>query len=440
MNKHILKYFIFFLFCIYSFNATIYSQWTQQTNGLQPWNRGNAIDACDSNTAIIAVDSTLFKTEDGGNTWQKVVYPSGGNGEVADVSIKDKDHFWIATEAGGILATSDGGSSWSLQFYDWAKTKFMDYVKMFDLNNGVAIGDAVGNNPFLFLTTSNGGNNWVSANYNDFQGGYSENLWRPISFISESIGYFNITYNWQFPKQLLKTTDGGKSWLNTNYNNEAGVIKFYTENLGIGLQISSNPNYTFHRTTDGGNNWETFYLSSKDYLVGPSDIEFVPGHPSELWFVNLVNLYFSSDTGRTWTKQNFYNGNLNGSEIVFTDSNHGWLLCDSSKVFHTSNNGGIITAITPNKSNTPTQYLLMQNYPNPFNPTTIIHYALPKAGEVTLRLYDMLGREVKTLVNEYKTEGVYDVTFNASDLASGVYIYQLKAGNFVASKKLLLMK
>ena len=80
------------------------------------------------------------------------------------------------------------------------------------------------------------------------------------------------------------------------------------------------------------------------------------------------------------------------------------------------------------------------NYPNPFNPTTIIHYVLPKAGFVTLKIYDMLGREVKTLVNENKDKGVYDVTFNASDLASGVYIYRLQSGNFVSSKKLLLMK
>ncbi len=93
-----------------------------------------------------------------------------------------------------------------------------------------------------------------------------------------------------------------------------------------------------------------------------------------------------------------------------------------------------------NETKTDTLTFSLANYPNPFNPTTIIHYVLPKAGFVSLKIYDMLGREVKTLVSENKDKGVYNVTFNASNLASGVYIYQLRSGNFVASKKLLLMK
>lgn len=88
----------------------------------------------------------------------------------------------------------------------------------------------------------------------------------------------------------------------------------------------------------------------------------------------------------------------------------------------------------------PKDYELFYNYPNPFNPTTIIRYALPKDGLVTLKVYDVLGREVKTLINEFKPAGSYNVTFDASNLASGVYIYQLRAGDFVANKKLILMK
>ena len=87
-----------------------------------------------------------------------------------------------------------------------------------------------------------------------------------------------------------------------------------------------------------------------------------------------------------------------------------------------------------------TTYDLAQNYPNPFNPSTIIKYQLPKDGFVTLKVYDILGREVKTLVNEYQSKGRYDVIFNAENLASGIYIYQLRSGSFIANKKLLLMK
>ena len=83
---------------------------------------------------------------------------------------------------------------------------------------------------------------------------------------------------------------------------------------------------------------------------------------------------------------------------------------------------------------------LAQNYPNPFNPTTEINYQLPKAGFVSLIIYDILGREVTTLVNEFKTEGSYDITFNASGFRSGIYICRLKVNDYVSSKKMILLK
>ena len=85
-------------------------------------------------------------------------------------------------------------------------------------------------------------------------------------------------------------------------------------------------------------------------------------------------------------------------------------------------------------------YDLSQNYPNPFNPSTTIKYQIPNAGNVTLKVFDILGREVTTLVDEFKNEGRYEVNFNASKLASGVYIYSIKSNDFTASKKLLLLK
>ncbi|HKJ81731.1 MAG TPA: T9SS type A sorting domain-containing protein [Ignavibacteriaceae bacterium] len=87
-----------------------------------------------------------------------------------------------------------------------------------------------------------------------------------------------------------------------------------------------------------------------------------------------------------------------------------------------------------------TTYDLAQNYPNPFNPATVIKYQVPKDSHVSLKVYDILGREVATLIDGFKSQGRYNVTFNAGNLASGVYIYQLRADDFVANKKLILMK
>ena len=89
---------------------------------------------------------------------------------------------------------------------------------------------------------------------------------------------------------------------------------------------------------------------------------------------------------------------------------------------------------------TPIDYSLSQNYPNPFNPSTTISYSIPADGYVTLKVYDVLGNEVASLVDEQKQSGIFDVYFNASALSSGVYYYTLKAGEFTSTKKLVLMK
>ena len=85
-------------------------------------------------------------------------------------------------------------------------------------------------------------------------------------------------------------------------------------------------------------------------------------------------------------------------------------------------------------------FALSQNYPNPFNPSTTIRYQIPKAGNVTLKVYDILGKEVAVLLNEYKKEGNHYFIFNASKHPSGVYIYQLRVNNYVSSKKMILLK
>jgi hypothetical protein len=111
----------------------------------------------------------------------------------------------------------------------------------------------------------------------------------------------------------------------------------------------------------------------------------------------------------------------------------------------------IVSGIESEQQNIPNDFVLYQNYPNPFNPTTKIRYAIPlsggaRGGLVTLKVYDILGNEVATLVDEYKPAGKYEVEFNTAEtrhgvsLPSGVYFFQLKAGDFITSKKMILMK
>ena len=88
----------------------------------------------------------------------------------------------------------------------------------------------------------------------------------------------------------------------------------------------------------------------------------------------------------------------------------------------------------------PTEFILEQNFPNPFNSATAIQYSIPQRGNVVLKVYDILGNEVKTLINEGKDQGVYTINFDANNLASGLYLYRIQASSFFETKKMILMK
>ena len=100
----------------------------------------------------------------------------------------------------------------------------------------------------------------------------------------------------------------------------------------------------------------------------------------------------------------------------------------------------IVTDVEKSPINVPATYSLKQNYPNPFNPVTKINYEIPKQGFVSLKVFDILGREVRTLVNDVKSPGSYSVDFNGIDLSSGVYFYRLEANGFSDIKRMMLIK
>ena len=110
-----------------------------------------------------------------------------------------------------------------------------------------------------------------------------------------------------------------------------------------------------------------------------------------------------------------------------------------TKIQNAVDNGIPVTAVRT-IGQVPNQFQLGQNYPNPFNPSTEISYTIAKAGNVTLKVYNMLGQEVATLVNGFKSASTYKVNFNAANLSSGVYMYTLRTGSNVVSKKMVLMK
>jgi hypothetical protein len=174
--------------------------------------------------------------------------------------------------------------------------------------------------------------------------------------------------------------------------------------------------------------------------------------------LELVNADINSVVGTfddiTFTKQNVYDHENISYKIDCAGIEEGnyylRIAADANSstglsITNNQNDAGVLgkkiySEIYYTGNTTPTEYALVQNYPNPFNPSTTIRYQLPQDGLVTLKIYDILGSEVATLVNEEKAAGKYEVNFNASSLASGVYIYKIQAGSFINSKKMILLK
>ena len=161
---------------------------------------------------------------------------------------------------------------------------------------------------------------------------------------------------------------------------------------------------------------------------------------------NLITSLVSGNTLFAGNYLVYWNGKKSDSSYA----NYGIYVCKmnaASTINSTVYNSSIqmhfqkITGVQENKSDGyPSSFQLSQNYPNPFNPTTVINYSLPKSGFVTIKVYDVLGKVVTTLINEDKPVGNYKVEFNANKLTSGIYFYRMESGLYSQTNKLLLLK
>ena len=195
----------------------------------------------------------------------------------------------------------------------------------------------------------------------------------------------------------MRTTDGGATWIPQNCgttNNHLNSVSLSDPNTGTAVGEQG----TILRTIDGGTTW------------------------------------ISQNSGTT--------KELKG--VSFSDPNTGTVVGGDGTILRTTS-GGTVSIQIPNTQLIPAEYELRQNYPNPFNPTTIISYQLPSVNDVTLMIFDLLGREVITLVNKRPSAGEHEVTWDGRDasgqvVSSGIYIYRLQAGAFVQNRKMLLIR
>jgi hypothetical protein len=198
---------------------------------------------------------------------------------------------------------------------------------------------------------------------------------------------------------------------------------FSIVNFGIDLVAVPVELISFSATTDSKNvnlNWATateinnsgFEIERRYDKTDWLEIGFVPGH------------------GTTTEKQNYSYIDQNVNAGIYS---YRLKQVDFDGTFEYSNE--ILVNVTASL-----EFTLDQNFPNPFNPNTLIKYSIPKSSQVSLKIFNTLGQEMETLVNEEKQVGTYEVNWNASNLQSGVYFYRLQAGSFVQTRKMILLK
>ena len=340
-----------------------------------------------------------------------------------------------------IYKTTNGGVSWNKSFlnpwvYGWS-------VQFLDANNGWAtIASGIFPNiTSVLIHSTDGGNNWTPL-YGNLANKFAvsqfvdlNNGWMFVDSISSSGTTFVP------PSQILHTTNGGANWTLQLYDNTPGFFRgFHFTDSNSGWVVGDSAK--IYKTTNSGTTWSLVTnagIQPSSYNDAPyflnTNMGWIANQPSGTYPMVL----HTTDGGASWSHQTT-TSNSNITSIFFVDTENGWFTGSFGNIFHTTS-GGEPTSVSEDYSPTiPGGFVLKQNYPNPFNPTTTIKYQIPKFSFVNLKVYDVLGNEIAILVNEEKAVGTYELTWYAENLPSGVYFYQLKAGNFTLAKKLILMK
>lgn len=415
-------------------------------------------------------------------SWQVIKTPTDFN--LLKVHYLDSLHCWVAGDSGTILFSSDGGYNW--QFQNSGVSNFISDIFFFDELYGWALTFEIEGINFdtraKILRTTDGGYNWEKINYRHL------NVFLSSVFFKDSLNGWIGTYG----NGIIYTEDGGYNWNQSTIIDTGGFANFPIEeiafsNSNFGFAVGGrvdNAGVTWY-STDGGYNWIPTGVGPDlilDYVFTDSinivslTAELEGFYPTSILNFNLNNGFWTYDSlnfyayvsGMSMRKQNeiwcsssrLHQGfvftdnlfidwqlinapdSLYPSDVAFADSLHG---------IATSLRGNILRYIPQNSVSVekisqiiPDEILLEQNYPNPFNPVTKIRWHSPKDGYQTLKVFDVLGNEIVTLVNEYLPAGVNEIEFNIvnfdNQLTSGIYFYQFKSGDKLVSKKMILLK
>ena len=345
---------------------------------------------------IVGAEGTILRNASDNVEWTKITSPV--NEDLNGIYVESEEAIFLAGNAATILKSTDLGLTWQQKNLNLEVKN-----DLYDVNGNSSGIFVVGNN-YSFYKSTDGGENWGWTGLGKRNSTNSESGYNRICFYDDSLCYVGGPYG-----LVLKTLNGGNSWAPQFIDNFSEINDLFFISPDMGGVVGTNGTIRF--TTDGGENW--FEDSSATSYIGGREIKRI--------------IPFGKNYGTVLGA-----GGL--TTFIAPDSTY----LDSL----------VVTPTAVKKTELSTkEFKLFQNYPNPFNPTTNIQYSLSSRQFVSIKIYDVLGNEISSLVNEEKQQGTYNVEFNSvnltsgrQSLSSGIYFYKITAGNFSETKKLVLLK
>lgn len=420
--------------------------WVASHAGLEPKLLAHAFHQSGTSYFIATDFYGVYRSTDNGATWTAV--NSGlttANGRPRSVfDITSVGSTLIASADNGVYRSTNNGTSWSRVTAGLPSISRDSRFRPLVTIGNVVLGYAPASG--IYRSTDEG-QTWTRAN-TGFPNNFTVNDFAVSG--SRLFAAVSISTGENRDRSVWTSTDNGQTWAPTAFNQSGfGAQAIAASGNTVWVGGIGFPRGLF-RSTDNGTTWAPLNLSGSTDPIPTDNVNSLAVSGSTLLALGggPPTLFVSTNAGNTWIRT------MSGLPV----SNASTLLGNVGKVafmgasaylayrFDDFNGGGVwrretTQLSTPqHSSEKPTHFWLEQNYPNPFNPSTTITYQLPATSNVNLKVFDMLGREVATLVNERQNAGQYQVRFDATRLASGMYFYRLQAGSFIETKKMMLVK
>lgn len=409
--RRILLFAIFFLRA-----AAADCQWFPQNSNTN--SKLTSVCFVNENTGWVCGDNIVLKTTTSGDSW----HLDSLNGYHNAIYFINGLRGFVCSNGGLFYRTQDGGGTWTP--VNSGTSAHLRSIEFLNQNTGLLAGDED-----YAAKTVDGGMTWnrisIDSGYNLFA----------VDLVNENVYYIAAT-----SATVIKTTNGGITWtaLSQNMPNPFFTVRFSNENTGWAMGCCG----MYLMTVNGGLNWTEIQYLTFGYTL----FSCVFSDANSGWSCgDAGNIIRTTNGGTSW--DSLVSGTDNSLySVFFVNNNTGWTVGYAGTILKTTNGGGpgFVIGIEKTYSGIPSSFRLYQNYPNPFNNATKIRFSVfsesGKGNSTTLKIFDVSGKEVETLVNEELRAGAYEMNWDGSNYPSGVYFYRLSKGRSVLSQRMILLK